>query len=140
MLEYFPFLDQAQTDLYAIDKQLRAEAPVYYLGKFDAWGLSTLEDVWATSMDMKYFTATDGDYGRSISFQDIPGRAHAECPRPAGSHPNSFGDSILLRTWPPTAIRTSSFTWATGLLKKARPSSSRPIRQSVWLLELRTLQ
>lgn len=72
MLEYSPFSDEAKADPYAIYAKLRAEAPAYYLEKFDAWALSTFEDVWAASMDTEHYTALAGTTGDQLLSKTFP--------------------------------------------------------------------
>jgi cytochrome P450 len=72
MLEYSPFSDATKADPHAIYRRLRAEAPVYYLEKYDAWALSTFEDVWNTSMDGSHFTATKGSTGDQLLSKTLP--------------------------------------------------------------------
>jgi len=61
MVKYDPFSDEVmKQDPLPIYKQLRDEAPAYYLAEFDAWALSRFEDVWKASADIKHFTATKG--------------------------------------------------------------------------------
>lgn len=49
MVHYDPFSAEVMEDPYPIYDRLRAEAPVYYLEKYDAWALSRFEDVWNLS-------------------------------------------------------------------------------------------
>lgn len=49
MVHYDPFSAEVMEDPYPIYERLRAEAPVYYLDKYDAWALSLFEDVWNLS-------------------------------------------------------------------------------------------
>jgi len=72
MPDYSPFSAEAKADPHAIYAQLRAEAPVYYLEEFDAWALSTFEDVWAASMDTEHYTATQGTIGDQLLSQSFP--------------------------------------------------------------------
>ena len=72
MVEYSPFSDVAKNDPHEIYQQLRNEAPVYYLEEFDAWALSTFEDVWTASMDRKHFTSTKGSTGDQLISKTFP--------------------------------------------------------------------
>lgn len=61
MVQYDPFSDEIMKgDPLPIYKQLRDEAPVYHLERFDAWVLSRFEDIWKASGDVKSFTAAQG--------------------------------------------------------------------------------
>jgi hypothetical protein len=44
-------------DPYAVYKQLRAEAPVYFVEEFDCWALSLFDDIWEQSGDSKSYSA-----------------------------------------------------------------------------------
>lgn len=59
MIDYDPFSDAVMADPWPFYAQLRREAPVYYLEKYDTWFLSRFEDIWAsTTKDL--FTAERG--------------------------------------------------------------------------------
>jgi len=61
MVEYNPFSDEiVKGDPLLIYKQLRDEAPAYYLEEYDTWALSRFEDIWKASGDMKHLTAAKG--------------------------------------------------------------------------------
>ena len=61
MVEYNPFSDEiVKGDPLPIYKQLRDEAPAYYLEQYDTWVLSRFEDIWKASGDMKNLTAEQG--------------------------------------------------------------------------------
>ena len=49
MVRYDPFSAEVMEDPYPIYERLRAEAPVYYLEKYNAWALSHFDDVWNLS-------------------------------------------------------------------------------------------
>ncbi len=59
MFEYDPFSDEVMQDPHPIYKRLRAEAPVYYIEKYDAWALSRFKDIWDCSSH-KAFSAARG--------------------------------------------------------------------------------
>jgi len=44
-------------DPYPIYKQLRAEAPAYYVEEFDCWALSRFDDIWEQSGDNESYSA-----------------------------------------------------------------------------------
>ncbi|MCA9501962.1 MAG: cytochrome P450 [Spirochaetaceae bacterium] len=61
MVDYNPFSDEVvKGDPLPIYKQLRDEAPAYYLAQYDTWALSRFEDIWKASADMKNLTAAKG--------------------------------------------------------------------------------
>jgi cytochrome P450 len=61
MVHYNPFSDEVvKGDPLPIYKQLRDEAPAYYLEEYDTWALSRFEDIWKASGDMKHLTAEKG--------------------------------------------------------------------------------
>ena len=61
MVEYNPFSDEViKGDPLPIYKQMRDEAPAYYLEEYDAWALSRFEDIWKGSSEMKKLTAANG--------------------------------------------------------------------------------
>ena len=61
MVEYDPFAEEVMGgNPYPIYKQLRDEAPAYFLEKYNAWALSRFEDVWNASLDQESFTTTKG--------------------------------------------------------------------------------
>jgi cytochrome P450 len=49
LVHYDPFSSEVMEDPYPIYARLRAEAPVYYLEKYDAWAVARFEDVWTAS-------------------------------------------------------------------------------------------
>lgn len=72
MLEYSPFSDEAKQDPYPIYRRLRAESPVHYLEEFDAWALSTFDDVWTASMDTQHYSALHGTTGDQLLSKTFP--------------------------------------------------------------------
>lgn len=58
LVEYDPFSEAVIASPHAVYMKLRAEAPVYYLQKYDAWALSRFEDIWACSSDPRFSTAS----------------------------------------------------------------------------------
>ncbi len=49
MVDYDPFSEAVMANAYPTYKQLRDEAPAYYLEKYDAWALSRFADIWECS-------------------------------------------------------------------------------------------
>ena len=45
MLEYDPYMPEVLDDPNALYARMRAEAPVYYVERFDAWALFAFEDI-----------------------------------------------------------------------------------------------
>ena len=61
MVHYNPFDPEVQRgDTYKVYRQLRDEAPCYYIEEFDAWALSRFHDIWEASQDTEHYTATKG--------------------------------------------------------------------------------
>ena len=61
MVDYNPFSDEVvKGDPLPIYKQLRDEAPAYYLEEYDTWALSRFADIWKASGDMKNLSAAQG--------------------------------------------------------------------------------
>jgi cytochrome P450 len=60
MLKYNPFSEDVMRDPLPVYKQLRDEAPAYYIEEYDAWALSRFEDVWQASLNTENFTTTKG--------------------------------------------------------------------------------
>jgi cytochrome P450 len=56
MVHYDPFSAEVMADPYPVYRQLREEAPAYYLEEYDAWALSRFGDVWNASMDNKHYS------------------------------------------------------------------------------------
>jgi cytochrome P450 len=61
MVRYNPFSPEIMGgNPYPIYKQLRDEAPAYYIEEYDAWALSRFEDIWQASMDAEHYSAAKG--------------------------------------------------------------------------------
>ena len=58
-IEYDPFSHEAMKDPHPLYKRLRAEAPMYYIEKYNAWAISKFQDVWDASLN-KNITFTAG--------------------------------------------------------------------------------
>jgi len=69
---YDPFSEEVMRDPYPIYKRLRAESPVHYLEKYDAWALARFEDIWNASMDGAHLTATRGTSSQYLLTRTIP--------------------------------------------------------------------
>ena len=64
-MHYDPFDEVMRTDPLPVYAQLRAESPVHYVERLDAWALSLFEDVWNTGQDNEHFDQP------GPSFQDV---------------------------------------------------------------------
>ena len=56
MALFDPYMPEIKTDPLPIYARLRAEAPVYYVERFDAWALARFEDIWTASQDAEHFS------------------------------------------------------------------------------------
>ncbi len=57
MVEYNPFDDAVLDDPHPFYKQLRDEAPAYYIEEFDCWFLSRFDDIWEQTGDTAAYSA-----------------------------------------------------------------------------------
>ncbi len=57
MVDYNPLMPEVMKDPLPIYKQLRDEAPAYYVKEFDCWALSRFEDIWQQSADTNSYSA-----------------------------------------------------------------------------------
>jgi cytochrome P450 len=57
MVEYHPFRDEVLDDPHPFYKQLRDEAPAFYVEEFDCWFLSRFEDIWDQTGDTQAYSA-----------------------------------------------------------------------------------
>jgi cytochrome P450 len=55
---YDPFSPQVMEDPHPVYRRLRAEAPAYFIERFDAWALSRFEDIWSLSSDPRLSAAS----------------------------------------------------------------------------------
>jgi len=51
MTLYDPYMPEIKDDPYPIYARLRAESPIHYIERFDAWALARFDDIWAASQD-----------------------------------------------------------------------------------------
>lgn len=72
MVDYSPFSESAIRDPHVLYRQLRREAPVYYLEDYDAWALARFEDVWEASMDGVSYSAAGGSSGDQLLSKTMP--------------------------------------------------------------------
>ena len=61
MVEYDPFSDQILDDPFPVYRQLRDEAPVYYVEGLNSWALSRFEDIWNAGADPTTFASPGPD-------------------------------------------------------------------------------
>ena len=57
MVYYSPLMPEILEDPLPIYKQLRDEAPAYYVEEFDCWALSRFDDIWEQSGDSASYSA-----------------------------------------------------------------------------------
>ena len=57
MVTYNPLMPEILEDPLPIYKQLRQEAPAYYVEEFDCWALSRFDDIWDQSADNESYSA-----------------------------------------------------------------------------------
>jgi cytochrome P450 len=61
MVDYDPFSTEIiHGDPHQVYKQLRSEAPLHFLPKWNTWVLSRFEDIWAACMDTEHYSAAQG--------------------------------------------------------------------------------
>jgi cytochrome P450 len=72
VLDYDPFSEEVMRDPHPIYRRLRAESPVHYLEKYDAWALARFEDIWNASMDDAHLTALRGTSSQYLLTKTIP--------------------------------------------------------------------
>ena len=60
MVAYHPFDENLWDDPFETYRELRDEAPAYYLEDLDCWFISRFEDIWALQSDQSNFTSRDG--------------------------------------------------------------------------------
>jgi cytochrome P450 len=66
MVEYDPYMPEVLEDPNAVYTRMRAEAPVYYVERFDAWALFGFEDIWAGHEDTRHYSVKNGTSDRSF--------------------------------------------------------------------------
>ena len=59
MVYYNPLMDEVLDDPLPIYKQLRDEAPAYYVEEFDCWMLSRFDDIWVQTGNTKAYSASE---------------------------------------------------------------------------------
>ena len=71
MVQYDPFSDAVMSNPCPAYAELRRDAPVYYLEKYDTWFLSRFEDIW-TSTTKDLFTAERGVTPEMVLLKNPP--------------------------------------------------------------------
>jgi cytochrome P450 len=56
MIHYDPYMPEIKENPHAIYKRMRAESPIYYIERFDAWALALFEDIWEASADAEHYS------------------------------------------------------------------------------------
>ena len=59
-LDYDPLSEEAMTDPHALYARLRAEDPVHYMPKYDAWAVASFAAVWQVCSDTSSFSVRRG--------------------------------------------------------------------------------
>jgi len=73
MPDYNPLMDEVLDDPYPIYKQLRDEAPAYYVEEFDCWALSRFDDIWVqTGMSKTYSASQRGTTPAHLLTNQLP--------------------------------------------------------------------
>jgi cytochrome P450 len=60
MVNYDPFSDAIFEDPYPTYRRLRDEAPLHYIGEYDAWFVSRFQDVWDLEQDQRNLSSKHG--------------------------------------------------------------------------------
>jgi cytochrome P450 len=71
MVYYDPYMPEIIEDPHAVYAQLRAEAPVYYLERFDAWVFARFEDIWNASQDNVHFSVRNSTAERPFLEREL---------------------------------------------------------------------
>lgn len=66
--EYDPCSDEAMRDPHPLYARLRAEDPVHYMARYDAWAVASFADVWQICGDTEHFTTTTGQHPGSVLY------------------------------------------------------------------------
>jgi cytochrome P450 len=56
MIHYDPYMPEIKEDPHPVYARMRAEAPVYYIERFDAWALALFDDVWEALADGEHYS------------------------------------------------------------------------------------
>jgi len=66
VVSYDPYMPEIIDDPYPVYARLRAEDPVHYLERFDAWALAGFEDIWNASQDNVHFSVRNSTAERGF--------------------------------------------------------------------------
>ncbi len=72
MVDYHPYDEDLFADPYPVYRQLRDEAPAYFVEEFDAWFLSRFEDIWQVNMNFKALSSAQGTTPGHLLVADTP--------------------------------------------------------------------
>ena len=56
MIDYDPYMPEIKENPHPIYARMRAETPVYYVERFDAWALARFEDIWEALADAEHYS------------------------------------------------------------------------------------
>src|SRR5262245_58061887 len=56
MVHYDPYMPEIKENPHPVYARMRAEAPVYYIERFDAWALTLFEDIWEALADAEHYS------------------------------------------------------------------------------------
>lgn len=56
MIHYDPYMPEIKEDPHPVYARMRAEAPVYYVERFDAWALARFDDIWEALADGEHYS------------------------------------------------------------------------------------
>jgi cytochrome P450 len=56
MIHYDPYMPEIKENPHPIYARMRAEAPVYYVERFDAWALALFDDIWDALADGEHYS------------------------------------------------------------------------------------
>ncbi|MCE2392859.1 MAG: cytochrome P450 [Proteobacteria bacterium] len=57
---YDPYMPEIKEDPYPVYARMRAERPVYYLERWNAWALARFQDIWTASEDLEHYSVRHG--------------------------------------------------------------------------------
>jgi cytochrome P450 len=72
MIDYDPYAEAVMADPHPFYRQLRDEAPAYYVEKYDAWALTRFEDVWMAAGEPTLFSSTAGTLPAQVLTKEQP--------------------------------------------------------------------
>jgi cytochrome P450 len=72
MIDYDPYADDVLADPHPFYRQLRDEAPAYFVEKYDAWALTRFADVWSAAADPVHFSSRAGTLPSQVLTREQP--------------------------------------------------------------------